>query len=115
MCFFFSQILHLDENEERSMVEPASLENIKLKELKEVTMNNDENFICEMILMLGQKLAVMTNKYTWHDQQRYWIILQLYTNHKWYYRTEWSPIQFVIILGINEAWAGFVNYEYEYS
>ena len=46
------------------MVEPASLENIKLKELKEVTMNNDENFICEMILMLGQKLAVMTNKYT---------------------------------------------------
>lgn len=62
--FFFSQILHLDENEERSMVEPASLENIKLKELKEVTMNNDENFICEMILMLGQKLAVMTNKYT---------------------------------------------------
>ena len=62
--FFFSQILHLEENEERSMVEPASLENIKLKELKEVTMNNDENFICEMILMLGQKLAVMTNKYT---------------------------------------------------
>ena len=41
---FFSQILHLDENEERSMVEPASLENIKLKELKEVTKNNDENF-----------------------------------------------------------------------
>ena len=26
------------------MVEPASLENIKLKELKEVTKNNDENF-----------------------------------------------------------------------
>lgn len=72
-------------------------------------------FICEMILMLGQKLAVVTNKYTWHDQQQYWIILQLYTNNKWYYRTEWSPIQFVIILGINEAWAGFVNYEYEYS
>lgn len=72
-------------------------------------------FICEMILMLGQKLAVMTNKYTWHDQQRYWIILQLYTNNKWYYRTEWSPIQFLIILGINEAQAGFVNYEYEYS
>ena len=62
-------------------------------------------FICEMILMLGQKLAVMTNKYTWHDQQRYWIILQLYTNNKWYYRTEWSPIQFLIILGINEAQA----------
>ena len=41
---FFSQILHLDENEERSMVEPASLESIKLKELKEVTKNNDENF-----------------------------------------------------------------------
>lgn len=36
--------MHLDENEERSMVEPASLENIKLKELKEVTKNNDENF-----------------------------------------------------------------------
>lgn len=26
-----------------------------------------------------------------------------------------SGVQFVIILGINEAWAGFVNYEYEYS
>ena len=44
VCVFFPQILHLDENEERSMVEPASLENIKLKELKEVTKNNDENF-----------------------------------------------------------------------
>lgn len=44
VCVFFPQILHLDENEERSMVEPASLESIKLKELKEVTKNNDENF-----------------------------------------------------------------------
>ncbi|XP_027050344.1 beta-parvin-like [Pocillopora damicornis] len=61
----------LDENEERSMVEPASLENIKLKELKEVLLDwiNDE--LSEQRIVLrditedlydGQILAVLMDK-----------------------------------------------------
>lgn len=33
--------LYPDENEERSMVEPASLENPKVKDLQEVTVNDN--------------------------------------------------------------------------
>ena len=37
LCFFINFLLLLtDENEERSMVEPMSLENPKVKELQEV-------------------------------------------------------------------------------
>ncbi|CAH3141208.1 unnamed protein product [Pocillopora meandrina] len=61
----------LDENEERSMVEPASLENKKLKELKEVLLDwiNDE--LSEQRIVLrditedlydGQILAVLMDK-----------------------------------------------------
>lgn len=40
--FYFSNTIPSDENEERSMVEPASLENSKVRELQEVSVDLDK-------------------------------------------------------------------------
>lgn len=40
--FYFLNTTSSDENEERSMVEPASLENSKVRELQEVSVDFDK-------------------------------------------------------------------------